>query len=397
MDRKRPRGVTPKGDRIQLCFAFRGKRFRPTLDLPPTQSNLQHARRRLDEIRRMIGAGTFSFRDEFPDYRWVEKVAPTAARPTFNQIADRYLVSINELEYATRVSYEKILKQFWRPRIGDRLIDEVRYAELKDIVAGHPWASTKTRNNVVSVMRCVFEYAFDSELVPGNPAARLKSLKVQLRKPDPFRVEEAVAIINGIRKDWGEHDANYVEFGFFAGTRPSELISILWPDVDLRSGTVKISKARVMARDKDTTKTAVERDVELCPRAAQVLKRQRRLTQLRGAHVFTREDGTPFHDLQVPWKRWKATLTRLGIRYREPYQMRHTSVTWNLMIGGNILQVAANHGHSAQVMLKTYAKWLKGAKETDIRKIRAAMGYASGTKRPKSVAADANRSKRATG
>jgi hypothetical protein len=57
--------------------------------------------------------------------------------------------------------------------------------------------------------------------------------------------------------------------------------------------------------------------------------------------------------------------------------MRHTSVTWNLMIGKNLLCVAQNHGHSPAVMLKVYAKWLTGSTNKDVAKIEAAMGLAS--------------------
>jgi pimeloyl-ACP methyl ester carboxylesterase len=66
-----------------------------------------------------------------------------------------------------------------------------------------------------------------------------------------------------------------------------------WSDVDWKGGTIRVSKPRVMGHDKDTTKTAVVRDVELCPRAITVLKRQRALTGLRGEHVFGHDTGEP--------------------------------------------------------------------------------------------------------
>jgi hypothetical protein len=69
-------GVVPKGDRIRLEFAFQRKRYRLTLDLPPSQANLKHARRRLDEIKRRIASGTFSFAEDFPDYRFVGETEP---------------------------------------------------------------------------------------------------------------------------------------------------------------------------------------------------------------------------------------------------------------------------------------------------------------------------------
>jgi hypothetical protein len=48
-------------------------------------------------------------------------------------------------------------------------------------------------------------------------------------------------------------------------------------------------------------------------------------------------------------------------------------VTWQLMIGKNLLWVAKQHGHSVQVMLTMYAAWLEGATEADIEAIKAAM------------------------
>ena len=68
---------------------------------------------------------------------------------------------------------------------------------------------------------------------------------------------------------------------------------------------------------------------------------------------------------------------KLGSRYRESDQMRHASVTWNLMIGKNLLWLTQNHGHSAAVMLKAHAKWLKGSAEKDVAKISGAMGFAT--------------------
>jgi hypothetical protein len=52
---------------------------------------------------------------------------------------------------------------------------------------------------------------------------------------------------------------------------------------------------------------------------------------------------------------------------------RHSSVTWQLMLGKNLLWVAKQHGHSVEVMLRMYAAWLEGATESDIHAIKQAM------------------------
>jgi hypothetical protein len=63
----------------------------------------------------------------------------------------------------------------------------------------------------------------------------------------------------------------------------------------------------------------------------------------------------------------------IDIRRRGPYHARHSSVTWQLMLGKNLLWVAKQHGHSVEVMLRMYAAWLEGATDADIRAIKLAM------------------------
>lgn len=241
----------------------------------------------------------------------------------------------------------------------------------------------KTYNNVVSPLRCAFEYGYRDHPEKNNPAAGLKGFRITKKdRPtiDPFSVVEADALIAAIRQDWGEAQGNYDEFRFFTGLRPSEQIALLVSDCDLNQAKIKVTRARVMARDKDRTKTSEDRLIELCPRALEVLKRQlalRMRLKLAGKipHdvLFFDEDGKSWHDLQTPWKRWKRTLDGLNCRYREPYNARHTSVSWNLMIGKNPLWVAKQHGHSVQTMLDAYAAWTEGAKEADIEAIKRAM------------------------
>jgi hypothetical protein len=103
--------------------------------------------------------------------------------------------------------------------------------------------------------------------------------------------------------------------------------------------------------------------------------------QIRHDHLFFKDDGSPIGNLQYPWVRWRRTLRALKARYRDPYNARHSSVSWNLMVGKNPLWVAKQHGHSVQTMLEVYAAWTEGAKESDIEAIKRAM-----ESRPRAIA-----------
>jgi len=170
--------------------------------------------------------------------------------------------------------------------------------------------------------------------------------------------------------------ADYFEFAFFAGLRPSEQIALLWGDVDLRSQVITIRRARVLKREKDRTKTHRSRTVELNDRAAAVIERQRARTQLAGGKVFINPwTGRAWNNGEEQRRDWMACLNRVGVRHRPPKECRDTSVTLSLQAGADPYYVASQHGHSLQTMLKDYARWIpQGDKGRNRAAINAALG-----------------------
>jgi integrase len=412
-------GVAPSRNRIQFTFWYLGKRRRPTVDLSPTKTNLDAAKRRLIAIEKAIDARTFRFSDEFPDYKGLPEIVaaeaaagaapalkPEEKRPTVSKVCEDYIATLRarrELAFATVESYRKILTRRVENhvdaegrRLGDRVFAEISFSDLNGIATAHAGAK-KTFNNVVSAIHGAWHHGYKD--LPGqkDPALGLECVRIPKReqpKPDPFPVDEAEDVVAAIRRDWGELQGNYEEFRFFGGggLRPSEEIALEWTDMDFSRGELAVSKARVMGRAKDETKNYVDRLVEVTPRGMEIMRRQRALySELKLAgkiaidtstgephnRIFFHETGIPFNNLQVPWKRWDSTMQRLKKRTRTPYQARDSSVSWMLMIGKNFLWVAEQHGHSAAVMLKTYAKWLRGATAETVEQINAAFGFAS--------------------
>jgi integrase len=78
---------------------------------------------------------------------------------------------------------------------------------------------------------------------------------------------------------------------------------------------------------------------------------------------------------------WRPVLKRLGIRYRSPYQTRHTYATMMLMAGVNPAFAARQMGHSVQMFLRTYAKWIdSGANQREVGKLDEFIGGAAHAK-----------------
>lgn len=381
-------GVEAKGERIQITFAWRGRRLRPTLNLKPNAANLRAAKRIRDSILDDIREGKFDLSKYFPDYAPPkEVVAPAGNAPTLKRAGELWLKSL-EVAHSTKVNYGNILRHYWYPALGDKLIRRVSFEDIVDTIDEHVEStddtdgiSAKTRNNILTPLRGAFSVAVVQRWIDLNPALLIKSSRLQRPEPDPFSLEEVEVILTTFRKGlFGEALADYFEFAFFAGLRTSEQIALLWRDVDMRKLSLRVHHTRTMGREESRTKTYVERTVELNARAAAALKRQEARTRLGDTHVFVNPTtGAEWNRSNVVRDYWADTLKRTRIRYRPPKETRDTSVSLALMAGADPQYVAAQHGHSLTVMMKNYAKWIPGGDADRNRaRINEALGFATG-------------------
>ena len=381
-------GVMPAGpSRVQFDFVIDRIRFRPTLPWPPTGSNLERARKHLARIKAQIEAGTFCFAEAFPEYRGLAKVPPTVRARCCDEVFDHFLrheaarVARGDLAPVTLTSHRQILDHVWRPQLGRLPFLGVQHSMLIKIADAKNW-NKKTYNNAISALRRAFAFGYLDYPESRDPAAALKCSRIGKKdRPaiDPFSIQDAEVLIRALHRDWGEAQGNYDELRFFTGLRPSEEIALVVTDYDRQRGVLSITKARVDGIDKDCTKTGEDRRIVLCPRAIAIIERQLRLRARLSAagliqhqHLFFTDEGGCIPDVKYPYGRWERTLKRLAIRYRKPYTARHTSVSWNLMIGRNPLLIAKEHGHRIVTMLTVYAAWVEGAVEADIEAIREA-------------------------
>jgi integrase len=163
----------PRG-RIQFDFRVDGVRYRPTIKRPPSEANLRRARERLEVIKRQIEQGTFSFADEFPDYRFLRRLRGFYKVRLSNDVFDEYLahcearVRRDELASATLRGYRKVLDGVWRPPLGQRLFYDVSYSQLVAIADQYDW-SKKTYNNALSVLRRAFDFGYRDRPLEANP------------------------------------------------------------------------------------------------------------------------------------------------------------------------------------------------------------------------------------
>ncbi len=376
-------GVELRAASIRIKFVFEGKTHKPTLMLgnepmAPTVANVKYATRLGAEIRERIKHGTFSMAEYFP-------ASGGVASPTTVGMQLYTWLKGQRIEFATRKSYESSVR-FWKAApidgagvtmMGTLPLRALRHSHILTALASKPLAKGKTINNLMSVLRLACGLAVSDKLLAEDPTSEVKAAKHQKLQPDPFSAEEAERIIAALAERNDPQERNYFEFKFFTGLRSSETIALRWANVDFARAEMLISEAIVRGRAKGT-KTNVARVVKLNSRALAVLQRQK-------AHTFL-ADGAVFHcpNTGRAWTReehmtrrfWAPTLKRLGMRYRVPYSTRHSYATMMLMAGMRPAFCARQMGHSLEMFIRVYARWLDGASD-DLEMARLEQSFAA--------------------
>lgn len=370
-------GVEVREKSIRFTF-IEGK---PTLMVngepaPPTPANVRWAHRLAAEMRSKLAFGTFSLQEYFP-------LHGTAGAPTTVAMQLDTWLAGQRIKASTRAGYESAIK-FWKAAactekddaLGDRALRGAKLSEILFALGTKPNLNGKTVNNYVDVLRGAFALALADKVLTENIVERVPRASRQKKPADPFSLAEADAIIEDMRTHYPQPIWNLVEWWFFTGVRTSEMAGLHWAKTDLFSRNFVVDEALVRGVEEDTTKTQRERTVMLNSRALAALTRQKAHTYLKGEHVWLDSRyGTPWTEERA-FRRsyWTPTLKRLGIRYRRPYAMRHTYATAMLMAGMTPAFCAGQLGHSVDIFLGTYAKWLPGAGDiTEMNKLEQSM------------------------
>ena len=357
--RKKLTGVQVHGGKLRIWFKYNGERCFESLNLSPSDANQRAAAKLRAEICEKIRHGLFDYAIYFPDSIKVTKTQISKSL-TFGAMSDLWLTGQAHLAKSTIEGYRKTLNFHWLPKLANRSMNGITYTELMAMIGSIKFKTGKTRNNSIIPLRRIFEAAYEDDLIPSNPAARIVYVKHQKKKPDPLTLEEVELVLAYIGEHYPPSINNYFEFAFFTGLRTSEQIELRWEDIDFRRRIAHIHRAKVRQEINEHTKTYVEREVELNSRAFAALARQQSqtATQLIFLNPNTNE---PFIDDRPLRRVWTPVLKALGMRHRACYQTRHTFATLMLMSGVNPAWAANQLGHSVQMFLNTYARWIREA------------------------------------
>lgn len=148
-----------------------------------------------------------------------------------------------------------------------------------------------------------------------------------------------------------------------------------WEDIDWGRRQTHIRRTVALGEIEERTKTKQECIILLNQRALQALwfakvyadRRLQGVGRIKSTPYIFPPSKSHEHIRETSnvHQQWRPTLASLGIRDRPPYNCRHTYATICLMSGLKPAFIAQQLGHSVQMLLTTYARWINSSSDWD--------------------------------
>ena len=366
-----PRGVTIRhhknGSTLVITFTYKGILCRESLSrMEPNARGIKYAERLLGEIQSQIAGGTFEYAKFFPNSKKLEMFGGIRKNKNIKSYLDEYLkiCANRNLSPSTINGYEKCISTL--SALHKLHVTELTPGVLKNWISSRKTKLKTIRNNL-SFLRSAIDEAVTDGLLTINPVSLVSASRYHVvnNSPnaddyvvDPFVPAETSAIYQHCRYlEW----ENLFRFAFNTGLRSSELCALRWTDIDFIENTAHVQVAKVVGILKGTKTKAGTRKVELNNEARAALQSQKQFTLMKSEFIFSDpKTGKPWTTANaIRKKAWVPTLQIAGVRYRNPYQTRHTFATRHIRQGANLFWLAGQMGHKGPEMLfRHYGSYL---------------------------------------
>jgi integrase len=288
--------------------------------------------------------------------------------PLFGELADRYLEQPNrsgrdrqERRPATLAKYRSFLANGladWRLK---PLASITRGAveELITRLAG----TKRTANGILKFVRAVLEYAVELEMLPANPATRVKAFATQSR--GRYLSQDELGRLLTAADNAGDPIADLTRLAILTAARRSNVVQMRWCDINLDESRWRLSA--------DQMKANKAHDIPLAASAVEILRR--RLETRSNDYVFPGRGSRP---IAFPFRQWESVLESAGLDDFRFHDLRRTAATIASGKGTPITAVSRLLHHSQLATTSVYAK---GADESTRQAVEAIAAYVAASKR----------------
>ncbi len=338
---------------------------------------------------------------------------------TVTQLMEKYvaLYGFSKWSASTFQSNSGLIRNYILPLFGN-----IRLKELSPLMAAELYrdllqqprcedlyhksygqsVSLSVLRDIHKLLHSAFEQAVLWETVDRNPFHRVPFPKMKVKQRIFLQPEQIQHLLSHCDDIWLKLAIHLA----FAGTlRKGELLALTWQDVDWENSSIQVSKTlkRVSC---EALQALGCRDIlyEFPPstqakKTVLVLKRPKTMSSHRKIFlpetvisllreyyrqrvigsaaypdlIFQYKDGRPLQETTLS-KYFKSALQRAGLPQVDFHSLRHSSITYKLILSsGDIKAVQGDSGHAqAEMVTELYAHILDGARKLNAQKFETA-------------------------
>jgi integrase len=373
----RPAGqIVQRGARLWLVRIFLGRdqsTARRKYHNKTIRGTKKDAQQYLTAALRERDLGSFSKPSSEPLGAYLDRWLETAAKP--------------KLKARTYRDYETLLSRYVRPSLEGRSLAKVTPLDVQGVYREilEKGLSARTVRYTHAVLRSALQQAVKWRLLAYNPADAVE-LPRQVRKEiKVLSPEQTRALLRAADKD---RIGALFALAVTAGLRPSEYLALKWIDLDMKAGTITVTRSLERLRGggwqfAETKRSRSRRTVKLQTHVLRALKKHQAAQEVTRAEanghwtdnglIFTTRTGGPLDERNLAQQDFVRVLKAATLPEDfHLYDLRHTAATLALAVGVQPKVVSEMLGHaSAAFTLDVYSHVLPHMQDSAAAKVEA--------------------------
>jgi integrase len=266
--------------------------------------------------------------------------------------------------------YERSLRLHVLPTLGGARLSRIQRRDVQrladELLASG--ADPSTIRNALKPLQVIYRHAIEDGDLALNPCERLRLPAARGRRERIAAPAEAAALIAALRAEdralWG--------CAFYAGLRRGELRALLWNDVDLADGLIRVERSMSGHGETHDPKSRTgRRGVPIVAALRDLLVEHKLVTRRDDGLVFGSSATQPFTPTAVR----KRALTAWRRAGRDPiglHECRHTFASLLIAAGVNAKAITAYLGHaSIQTTFDLYGHLMPGNEDEAVALVDA--------------------------
>jgi integrase len=286
-----------------------------------------------------------------------------AKRHTLADLIERYTHDILPDKRDSTLRDQERQLRWWCSRLGHYALADITpalIAEYRDKLTRGNRANA-TVNRYLSILSHAFTIAArERQWCEDNPVRRVTKPKEPRGRVRYLSDEERERLLVACQTSRNPYLHTVVVLALATGARRGELLTLHWPDVDLKRGTLTFHE----------TKNGERRAVPLTGQALTLMQQHAKVRRLNTTLVFP--DATGRRPLKMR-DAFENAVNRAGIADFRFHDLRHSAASYLAMNGASLLEIAEVLGHKTLSMVKRYAHLSEAHTRTVVERMNRAV------------------------